>query len=229
VSEAYQPRARARTLAGANILQIVPALREDPVARTAVNVAHALLQWGARALIAAEGGPLVNELTAAGAEWIPLANVTANPFKLRHNARVIEQLIAFERVDIVHAHSAGGALSAHIAAAQIAVWRVTTLPDVPAASRGLAALYMGPLAHGDRIIAPSNYAAGPVMKRYGIPPEQITIIPRGIETALFDPTAVRGADRCATPGARPRSRQDPRHLTPRPWAQRPCRADRPLR
>ncbi len=39
----------ARTLAGATILQIVPALREEPVARTALNVAHALLQSGARA------------------------------------------------------------------------------------------------------------------------------------------------------------------------------------
>ena len=47
-----------RTLAGATILQIVPALREEPVARTAVDVANALLQSGARALIAAEDGPL---------------------------------------------------------------------------------------------------------------------------------------------------------------------------
>jgi glycosyltransferase involved in cell wall biosynthesis len=191
VSDARQSRVRARTLAGASILQIVPALREEPVARTAVNVAHALLQWGARALIAAEGGPLVNEVTAAGAEWIALPNVTVNPFKLRHNARVIEQLIAFERVDIVHAHSVGAAWSASMAAAQTAVWRVTTLPDAPAASWGLQALYRRALAQGDRVIAPSNYAAGPMMKRYRIPPERIAIIPRGIDTALFDPAAVR--------------------------------------
>jgi hypothetical protein len=38
-----------RTLAGATILQIVPTLRETPTARTAVNVAHALVQSGARA------------------------------------------------------------------------------------------------------------------------------------------------------------------------------------
>jgi glycosyltransferase involved in cell wall biosynthesis len=191
VSDALESRVPARTLAGATILQIVPALREEPVARTAVNVAHALLQWGARALIAAEGGPLVNEITAAGGEWIPLANVTVNPFKLRNNARVIEQLIAFEHVDIVHAHSASAVWSARIAAAQITVWLVTTLPDVPSASPGLAGLYMGALAQGDRIIAPSHYAAAPMMKRYRIPAEQVTVIPRGIDTALFNPAAVR--------------------------------------
>src|SRR3954447_11163624 len=84
-----------RTLAGATILQIVPRLREEPVARTAVEVANALLQAGARALVAAEEGPLTSEVAAAGAEWIPLATETTNPLKLRRNARAIEQLIAF--------------------------------------------------------------------------------------------------------------------------------------
>jgi glycosyltransferase involved in cell wall biosynthesis len=191
MSEGPEPRLSARTLAGATILQIVPALREEPVARTAVNVSHALLQWGARALIAAEGGPLVNEVTSAGGEWIPLANVTINPFKLRNNARVIEQLIAFEHVDIVHAHSASAVWSARIAAAQVTVWLVTTLPDVPSVRRGLAGLYMGALSRADRVIAPSHYAAAPMMKRYRIPPEQVTVIPRGIDTAAFDPVAVR--------------------------------------
>lgn len=194
--EASKPHVSPRTLAGAAILQIVPALREEAVARTAVDVAHALLQWGARALIAAEGGPLVDEITAAGAEWIPFPNATFNPLKLRANARVIEQLIAFERVDIVHAHSAGAAWSARLAASQIAVWLVTTLPDAPDAASALQRFRLGALAQGDRVIAPSNYAANPMMKRYGIAPEQITIVPRGIDTAAFSPAAV-SAERVA--------------------------------
>src|ERR1700716_3213409 len=161
-----------RTLAGATILQIVPALREEPVARTAVNVAYGLLQSGARALIAADDGALVAELKAFGGEWVPLVNATANPFKLRSGTRVLEHLIASERVDIVHAQSIGGAWIANMAAAQIAVWLVTTLPDVPAV-RGLRAYWAGALARGDRVIAPSNYAAAPVMARYDLPPERI--------------------------------------------------------
>ena len=42
----------------------------------------------------------------------------------------LSKLIAGARVDIVHAHSAGGAWCA-MAASQIAVWLVTTLPDLP--------------------------------------------------------------------------------------------------
>src|SRR6266851_10020888 len=101
-----------RTLAGATVLQIVPALYEVPDARAAVNVAFALLQAGARALVAADDGPLVGELRAFGGEWIELRNATINPLRLRKNARVLENLIAAERVDIVHARSAGGAWSA---------------------------------------------------------------------------------------------------------------------
>ena len=178
-----------RTLAGATIVQIVPALRESPVARTAVNVAHALLQSGARALIAADDGPLVAELKAFGGEWVPLINATVNPFRLRRAARTLEQLIASERVDILHAQSTGGAWSANMAAGQVAVWLVTTLPDVPAVS-GLKAYWASALARGDRVITPSSYAAAPVMARYGLPRERLTVIPRSIDTATFDPAAV---------------------------------------
>ena len=182
-------QASLRTLAGATILQIVPALREEPVARTAVDVAYALLQSGARALVAADDGPLVAELKAFGGEWIPLVNATVNPLKLRSGARTLERLIASERIDIVHAQSIGGAWCANLAAARVAVWLVTTLPDVPEVA-GLRGYWAGALARGDRMITPSNFAAAPVMARYDLPRERLTIIPRSIDTAAFDPAAV---------------------------------------
>jgi glycosyltransferase involved in cell wall biosynthesis len=190
VSNGYgDTQAPPRTLAGATILQIVPALRAEPVARMAVDVAYALLQSGARALVAADDGPLVAELKAFGGEWVPLVNATVNPLKLRSGARALERLIASERIDIVHAQSIGGAWIANMAAARIAVWLVTTLPDVPEVS-GLRGYWAGALARGDRVITPSNFAAAPVMARYDLPRERLTIIPRSIDTAAFDPAAV---------------------------------------
>jgi glycosyltransferase involved in cell wall biosynthesis len=189
VNEPLQQHVPPRTLAGATVLQVVPALREEPAARAAVDGARALLQYGARALVAGAGGPLVNDLTTVGAEWVSLAADTVNPLRLRANARVIEQVIGFERVDIVHAHGAGAAWSARAAAARSAVRFVTTLPDMPALA-GLNGFYAGAMAHCDRIVAPSAFAAGPLMQRYGLSPEQITVIPRSIDTAAFDPMAV---------------------------------------
>jgi glycosyltransferase involved in cell wall biosynthesis len=192
VSEGFEgTRIPRRTLAGATILQIVPALHEEPSARAAVNVAYALLQAGARALVAADDGPLVGELRAFGGEWVELHNETVNPLRLRRNARVLENLIAAERIDIVHAQSAGGAWSARVAASRIAVWLVTSLPDAPAVGRRWPAPVSAALAQGDRIIAPSIYAATPVMERYGIADDQVTVIPREIDTAVFDPLAVK--------------------------------------
>ena len=178
-----------RTLAGATVLQIVPALREEPAARTALIVAHALLQSGARALIAGAAGPLVAELNGFGGEWVPLVNATANPFKLRSGARQLEQLIASERVDIVHAQSIGAAWIANMAAAQIAVWLVATLPDVSAAS-GLRGYWASALARADWVITPSNFAAAPMIARYKIPRERLTIVPRSIDIDAFDASAI---------------------------------------
>jgi glycosyltransferase involved in cell wall biosynthesis len=44
------------------------------------------------------------------------------------------------------------------------------------------------------VITPSNYAAAPIMARYDLPRERLTVIPRSIDTASFNPAAV-GADR----------------------------------
>jgi glycosyltransferase involved in cell wall biosynthesis len=180
-----------RSLAGATVLQIVPALREEPVARTALIVAAALVQSGARALVAAEDGPLASELDALGGERVPLVNATVNPFKLRRSARTLERLIASERIDIVHAQSIGGAWIASMAAAKVPVWLVTTLPGVPAPT-GLRGYWAGALARGDRVIAPSNYAAAPAAARYGLADDRITVVPRSIDTSMFDPGAVTG-------------------------------------
>ena len=188
-NESDDTHAPPRTLAGATILQIVPALREEPSARAALTVAAALLQSGARALVAAEDGPLAAELKAFGGEWVPLVNATANPLKLRRSARTLEKLIASEQVDIVHAQSVGGAWIASMAAAQVAVWLVTTLPDVPATS-GVRAYWAGALARGDRVITPSNFAAAPMIARYALTPDRITVIPREIDMAAFDPATV---------------------------------------
>jgi glycosyltransferase involved in cell wall biosynthesis len=185
----HDTHASPHTLAGATILQIVPALREEPVARTALIVAAGLLQAGTRALVAAEDGPLAAELQALGGEFIPLVNATANPLKLWQGARKLEGLIASEHIEVVHAQSIGGAWIASTAAAKVAVWLVTTLPDVPAAP-GLRAYWAGALARGDRVIAPSNYAAAPVAARYGLPRERVAIVPRSVDTAAFDPAAV---------------------------------------
>jgi glycosyltransferase involved in cell wall biosynthesis len=189
-------RTRARRLPGATVLQIVPALIDEPAARAAVNVASALLRSGARAMVAAGAGMLVGQLQALGGEWVQFSSATLNPVKLRGNARALSELITGERVDIVHAYSAPAAWSARAAIQETGAWLVTSYSGAPAARTELASLYQGALARGHRIITDSEYAADLVIKRHGVPAERIETIPRSIDTARFDPTAM-SAERIA--------------------------------
>ena len=184
-------RAAPRTLAGATILQIVPAMRDDPAGHAAVDIALALLQSGARAIVAGQGGPLVGELRAFGGEWVPMDNDTANPLTLRRNSRALEHMIVEERIDIVHAQSAGAAWSVLATTGRMPVWVVTSFPDRLAADTWFGTKFRRSLARGDRVIAPSSFVSLAMIERYNIAREKITVIPRSIDTAVFSPAAVR--------------------------------------
>jgi len=188
--------AHARSLAGATILQLVPALRDDPAGHAAVDIALTLLQAGARAMVAGDGGPLVGELRAFGGEWLPMINDTLNPLRIRANARALTQLISGERVDIIHAQSAGSAWSALAATHKQPVFLVTSFPDRLPGHSYVGNMLRGSLARGDRVIAPSTYVSRAMIERYKLPAGRITVIPRAVDTAAFSPAAV-SADRIA--------------------------------
>ncbi len=186
-------RVLPRSLAGATVLQIVPTLRNEASAWATVGVARALVQAGARAIVAGENGPLVNELKSFGGEWLPFSGATAHIGRLRSNAAALEAFVAAERVDVVHAKNAGAAWSAQVATEKNRIWLVTELPNLPRGRMLFARYYLGALARGDRLIARSLYSAEPMMKRYNIPAERISIIPIPIDTEAFDPTTVQPA------------------------------------
>lgn len=189
-------RRKPRSLAGATILQLVPALSDDPAGHAAVDIALTLLQSGARAIVAGEDGPLVGELRAFGGEWLPMPNDTFNPLRIRSNANRLAGLIAGDRIDIVHAQSAGAAWSAIAATHRMPVFLVTSFPDRLSTNSWPGTSFQGSLARGDRVIAPSSYVSRAMIERYKIPSERITVIPRSVDTARFSPAAV-SADRIA--------------------------------
>jgi glycosyltransferase involved in cell wall biosynthesis len=185
---------RPNSLAGATVLQLVPALRDDPAGHAAVDIALALLQAGARAIIAGDGGPLTGELRSLGGEWLPMA--TDSPLRFRSTVREVAKLIGSERIDIVHAHGALPAWSALSATRGQPVFTVTSFSDRPLQS--LAGHWLGrALTRGDRMIAPSSYIARTMIARYSIAPERIKVIPRAVDTAIFRPAAV-SAERIAS-------------------------------
>ena len=188
---------RRRSLAGITILQLAPALRDDPPGRAALDNALAVLQSGARAIVAGGNGPLVAELCGAGGEWLAMRTDTFDPLRIQLNARRLAKLIASERIDIVHAQNAGAAWSAIVAIDRMPVFLITSFPDrLPADFWPLTA-FRASLARGDRVIAPSSYVSRAMIERHKIAPGRVSVIPRAVDTAAFSPAAV-SADRVTT-------------------------------
>ena len=77
-----------------------------------------------------------------------------------------------------------------LAAGTMPVWLVTSFPDRVAPPSWLGGEFQSALARGDRIIAPSSYVAMAMIERYGIADDQITVIPRRVDTPAFNPAAV---------------------------------------
>ncbi|HXW26206.1 MAG TPA: glycosyltransferase [Xanthobacteraceae bacterium] len=183
-------RARPRTLPGATVLQIVPALVEDHHARMAADTAFALLRSGARAIIAGGDGPLVGEIQGFGAEWVRLECETDNPLRLRAVARRLAGYIETERVDLIHARGTGAARSAAGAKARIGTWVVASYVHAASPPRWRDKLYRRALAAADAIIAHSAYLAERLIERHGVDRERVGVIARRIDTDAFSPAAV---------------------------------------
>jgi glycosyltransferase involved in cell wall biosynthesis len=188
VTEAVAPRARG--LPGATVLQILPALAETPAARAAVDLAVALLRSGARVIVAAEEGPLNSELQSLGGEWVRLVTTTTNPLSVTRTARTIANLVATERIDLVHAVGVGASRAAAALKKRPGVWLVHSYATEDLKRQSRDKSYSKALAAGDRVIVPSYYVADQVASRHQVPREKLAVIPRRIEAARFDPPAI---------------------------------------
>ena len=159
MAEAIAPRT-TRGLAGATVLQIVPALVESGAGRAAVDTSVALLRSGARVIVAGEDGPLNNELQGLGGEWVRLVNETGNMFSANRSAGAIAELVAAERIDLVHAAGVGASRNAAAALkkrAHVPLVHSYAVADFTRDYRDRA--YGKALAAGSRIIAPMRAAS----------------------------------------------------------------------
>jgi glycosyltransferase involved in cell wall biosynthesis len=189
VTDLERPKA-IRGLPGATVLHILPALVETPAARAVVDTAVALLRSGARVIVAAEDGPLNSELQGLGGEWVRFVTESANPIAATRNARTLSNLVATERVDLVHAIGAGASRSAAALKKRAGIWVVHSYAtsDLKRAHRERS--YSRALAAGDRVIVPSQYVAEQVVARHQVSREKLVVIPRRIDSARFDPQAI---------------------------------------
>ncbi|HEY4473040.1 MAG TPA: glycosyltransferase family 4 protein [Stellaceae bacterium] len=174
------------------VLQVVPSLVSGGVERGTVDLAAALVEAGWTAYVASAGGPMEKELARVGAQHVTLPLASKNPLVIRRNRKALADLIRRCRIDIVHARSRAPAWSALAAARATGRRFVTTFHNAYDADLPLKHRYNTVMARGDRVIAISHFVAEHVAKVYGIGPDRLRTIPRGVDLARFDPDRVWG-------------------------------------
>lgn len=172
------------------ILIVVPGLELGAADAGAVGLVRILTRSGNHAVVASRVGRLVAEVTAAGAEFVPLDLASNNPIVMLRNIARLVKLARERKCDAIHALGRAAAWSAWLAA------RLAGIPFVTSWYKGhrdqniFKHAYNGIMARGDRVVAISEQIAQLIHDRYGTPWERITVVPTSIEFERFDPGAV---------------------------------------
>ncbi len=176
-----------------SVLQVVPELDAGGVERTVLEVAEALVKAGHAAHVVSAGGRLVGELTALGATHYTMDVGSKNLLSFPWRVAALRRLIHHTDADIVHARSRAPAWAAWRAAVAEGIPFVTTYHGIYNEGWPGKRRYNSIMARGDRVIANSEFTAGHIMATHGTPRSRITVVPRGVDMARFDPAAVSDA------------------------------------
>jgi len=172
------------------VLIVVPTLDGGAADAGALELVRILENAGHHAIVASRAGRLVADVTAAGAEFVPLDVGTNNPIVMLRNAGVLNRLARERQCDAIHAFGRAGAWSAYVAARLCAIPFVTSWYKGFREQNILKRLYNGVMARGAKIIAVSDEIAQLINDRYGTPWQRIAVVPCSIDFERFDPRNV---------------------------------------
>ncbi|WP_245863746.1 glycosyltransferase family 4 protein [Caulobacter mirabilis] len=175
------------------LLQVTPELETGGAEQTTIDVAHAVIAAGGKALVAARGGRMVSRLEEDGGRLAQMPVQSKNPLVMLGNAARLVDLIRRERVSIVHARSRAPAFSALWAAHATKTPFVATYHGIYKANNGLKRWYNAIMTKGDLVIANSEYTRDHILAEHAIDPERVVTIPRGVDLSRFDPRVVAPA------------------------------------
>ena len=179
------------------VLQVLPSLVTGGVERGTIEMAQALAAAGWQAVVASAGGPLVRDIERAGGRHVTLPLASKNPLVMCANIGRLADVIQRNTIDIVHARSRAPAWSALWATRRTGRHFVTTFHNAYGAGSRLKHIYNSVMAKGERVIAISEFVETHVARVYGVTPDRLRVVPRGVDFVRFNPERV-GAERLVT-------------------------------
>lgn len=172
------------------VMQIIPELGAGGAEQGCIDIAAALMEAGAKAIIVSHGGARVHELARSGALHINLPVHSKNPLVMWRNIASLRRLIRTHGVDIVHARSRAPAWSAWRACQGTEARFMTTCHAPYNTANNVKKFYNSSIAKGERVIAISGYVAQYLRDKFSLDERTIRVIHRGIALEKFHPTAV---------------------------------------
>ncbi len=161
------------------VLQILPSLEVGGVERGVLDLARAMKKEGHDCVVISSGGELVQELQKMGVSHHTLPVHQKSFFSLFLVPKIAD-IIRRERIDIIHARSRVPAWLAWFAARQTGKPFVTTCHGYY--SKHFLSRVMG---WGKRVIVISRVIGRHMMDDFGVPPERIRMVHRGIDLSQF--------------------------------------------
>ena len=167
------------------VVQLLPALEAGGVERSTLEIAEALLRAGHRAIVVSNGGRLLPQLEALGAEHVALDIGRKSPLAFRH-VPALRKLFREVDADIVHARSRLPAWLAWLALRGKAP--PTSRPHFVTTAHGLnsPSRYSAIMARGERVVCVSETVREYLLRHYpDTDPARLVVIPRGIDALAF--------------------------------------------
>lgn len=161
------------------VLQVLPSLHVGGVERGVIDLARAMKKRGEYPVVMSSGGELVGELQKIG---VPHYELPVHKKSLLGLALVpkIAEIIHRERIEVVHARSRVPAWLAWLAARRAGVPFVTTCHGYY--SHHPLSTVMG---WGKRVISISRVIGRHMIDDFGVAPERIRLIHRGVDLSQF--------------------------------------------
>ena len=185
------------------VLQIIPSLHSGGVERGVIDTANELKKQGFAPIVASNGGSMTSLLEKSQIKHIKLNLQTKNPLKLFTNIKKIREISKDNKVDIIHIRSRAPMISSYFACKDNSNIKTVSTIHGPYSVNltnfkplcNLKRFYNSFMFKSDAIITVSNFIKEYSIKNYQ--PlfnkkleDKITIIPRGVDTQIFDPDVI---------------------------------------
>ena len=177
-------------ISGKKILQVLPNLNQGGVERGTLEVAQAIIKAGGLAYIACNGGTMLKNLSHSSIHFMTLPLHSKNPYHILCNIFRLYRLIKRHRIDLIHTRSRAPAWSAWVAARLAKIPFVTTFHGTYNFKTRVKKFYNAIMVRGDRVIAISPFIERHIRTHYtsGSSLKNLTVIPRGVDITLFNPS-----------------------------------------